>query len=126
MQAPPKPEAIIEWLQKEMNYPSPLPSPEQIRKICRGNMIPIWSFLLGRVRSEKTVATVRRNIVIHGAKGTRRSSEEARERDEAEEEAERMRVLVRRMRRDVRSKMAELAREEADRKRNIDDRANAR
>lgn len=64
--------------------------------------------------------------MIHGAKGTRKSSEEARERDSAEEEAERMRVLVRRMRRDVRVKMTELAREESDRKKNIDDRANAR
>lgn len=146
MQQAPKPEAIIEWLQKEMNYPSSSPpTPDQIRKICRGNMILIWSFLVGRVRSERTVATVRRNIQVHGGgggaggggdrRGRRNPSEysveeakeaAARERDAAEEEAERMRVLVRRQRRDLRAKMADLAREEADRKRVADERSNAR
>ncbi|KAJ6804230.1 AUGMIN subunit 5 [Iris pallida] len=145
--APPTPEAILEWLQQEMNYTSPLPSPDQIRKICRGNMIPIWTFLLTRVRSERTVATARRNILVHGvspareeerrrrgggsARGEGMDSVEAREavrreRDSAAEEAAKARGTVRRQRRELRGKMAELAREEMERRRMVDERANAR
>lgn len=59
-----QPEAILEWLQKEMGY-RPLgpynasskaaasPSIDSLRKICRGNMIPVWNFLLNRVKSEE-------------------------------------------------------------------------
>ncbi|CAI9109905.1 OLC1v1009835C1 [Oldenlandia corymbosa var. corymbosa] len=74
-----QPEAILEWLQKEMGY-RPLgpyassstkaaaftPTADSIRTICRGNMIPIWNFLLKRVKSEKTVDNIRRNILVHG------------------------------------------------------------
>lgn len=144
--APPTPEAILEWLQKEMNYPSPLPSPDQIRKICRGNMIPIWTFLLSRVRSERTVATARRNILVHGVSPAREEERRrrgggsargegidsveareavARERDSAAEEATKARGTVRRQRRELRGKMAELAREETERRRMVDERANA-
>ncbi|KAF9624431.1 hypothetical protein IFM89_011439 [Coptis chinensis] len=76
-----QPEAILEWLQKEMGYrpqvqfsstssnktTATLPSIETLRKICRGNMVPIWSFLLQRVKSEKTVEKIRRNILVHGS-----------------------------------------------------------
>ncbi|KAL5723271.1 AUGMIN subunit 5 [Ranunculus cassubicifolius] len=76
-----QPEAILEWLQKEMGYrpqttpyissnkssaSSPLPSIDSLRKICRGNMVPVWNFLLQRVKSEKTVENIRRNILVHG------------------------------------------------------------
>ncbi|OAY78970.1 AUGMIN subunit 5 [Ananas comosus] len=139
--APPRPEAIVEWLQKEMGYPSPAPSADQLRKICRGNMVPVWSFLLQRVRSERTVATARRNILVHGAAGESAAAaaarrrrgggivgdEEAREaaareRDLAEEEAERLRSVVRRQRKELRARMAEAAREESERKRMLDER----
>ncbi|OVA16921.1 hypothetical protein BVC80_9049g57 [Macleaya cordata] len=71
-------EAILEWLQKEMGYrpqgPSylssnkaMLPSIDSIRKICRGNMVPVWHFLMQRVKSEKTVEKIRRNILVHGS-----------------------------------------------------------
>ncbi|MCL7046684.1 hypothetical protein MKW94_008195 [Papaver nudicaule] len=70
-------EAILEWLQKEMGYRPQgpylssnkpmLPSIDSIRKICRGNMVPIWHFLLQRVKSEKTVEKIRRNILVHGS-----------------------------------------------------------
>ncbi|KAG0454299.1 hypothetical protein HPP92_025603 [Vanilla planifolia] len=155
MQAPggggvPRPEAIVDWLQNEMGYPGQLPSVDQIRKICRGNMVPVWSFLLQRVRSERTTATVRRNILVHGvaapAEGVKArrwekekgsldfedgSSLEAkevamRERDLAEEEAVRLRNVVRRQRKELRSRMAEVEREESERKRMVDERANAR
>lgn len=33
-------------------------------------MIPVWSFLLKRVKSEKTVENIRRNILVHGADGS--------------------------------------------------------
>ncbi|KAI3884277.1 hypothetical protein MKX03_017117 [Papaver bracteatum] len=70
-------EAILEWLQKEMGYRPQgpylssnkpmLPSIDSIRKICRGNMVPVWHFLLQRVKSEKTVEKIRRNILVHGS-----------------------------------------------------------
>ncbi|XP_010928500.1 AUGMIN subunit 5 isoform X1 [Elaeis guineensis] len=144
----PRPEAILEWLQKEMGYPSPPPSADQLRKICRGNMVPVWSFLLQRVRSERTVATARRNIMVHGVppavdggRGRRREREKGkfeegsslesretalRERDLAEEEAERLRNVVRRQRKELRARMVEVAREESERKRMLDERSNAR
>uniref|UniRef100_A0A0E0M0T1 AUGMIN subunit 5 n=1 Tax=Oryza punctata TaxID=4537 RepID=A0A0E0M0T1_ORYPU len=109
------PEAIIEWLQDEMGYPSAPPAPDQLRKICRGNMLPVWSFLLRRVRSERTVSTARKNILA-----------EARERDLAAEEAERLRGVVRRQRKELRARIAEVAREEAERKRVLGERSNAR
>ncbi|KAK6266727.1 hypothetical protein QUC31_017564 [Theobroma cacao] len=72
-----QPEAILEWLQKEMGYrplgpynsssnKSNLPSIDSLRKICRGNMLPIWHFLLTRVKSEKTAQNIRKNITVHG------------------------------------------------------------
>uniref|UniRef100_A0A0E0B2H2 AUGMIN subunit 5 n=1 Tax=Oryza glumipatula TaxID=40148 RepID=A0A0E0B2H2_9ORYZ len=137
------PEAIIEWLQDEMGYPSAPPAPDQLRKICRGNMLPVWSFLLRRVRSERTVSTARKNILVHGV-AARRAREggagagagaggdaaareaEARERDLAAEEAERLRGVVRRQRKELRARIAEVAREEAERKRVLGERSNAR
>ncbi|KAJ7278082.1 hypothetical protein O6H91_Y386500 [Diphasiastrum complanatum] len=73
-------EAILEWLQQEMGYrppgqyssssssssERPLPSADSLRKICRGNMLPVWKFLLERVKSEKTVEMIRKNILVHG------------------------------------------------------------
>ncbi|KAF0915528.1 hypothetical protein E2562_036681 [Oryza meyeriana var. granulata] len=137
------PEAIIEWLQDEMGYPSAPPAPDQLRKICRGNMLPVWSFLLRRVRSERTVSTARKNILVHGV-AARRAREgaagagagaggeavareaEARERDLAAEEADRLRGVVRRQRKELRARIAEVAREEAERKRVLGERSNAR
>ncbi|CAL1408553.1 unnamed protein product [Linum trigynum] len=72
-----QPDAILEWLHKEMGYrplgnysgstnKSQLPSIDALRKICRGNLIPVWSFLINRVKSEKTVESIRKNIMVHG------------------------------------------------------------
>ncbi|KAF8107299.1 hypothetical protein N665_0124s0090 [Sinapis alba] len=154
----PNPEAILEWLQKEMGYRSKshVPSVDSIRKICRGNMIPIWGFLINRVKSEKTVESIRRNITVHGGgsgsdavnlvkeeskvKGRRKDkglageslsgaeSREAalREREVAVKEVERLRNLVRRQRKDLKARMLEVSREEAERKRMLDERANYR
>ncbi|ESQ47139.1 hypothetical protein EUTSA_v10027646mg [Eutrema salsugineum] len=161
----PTPEAILEWLQKEMGYmqlgpyisgssKSHVPSIDAIKKICRGNMIPIWSFLINRVKSEKTVERIRRNITVHGGgssnvssgkeeskgKGRRRektvtgessSYAEGREaalqeRELAAKEVERLRNIVRRQRRDLKSRMLEVSREEAERKRMLNERASYR
>ncbi|KAI8020126.1 AUGMIN subunit 5 [Camellia lanceoleosa] len=78
MQTSTSSEAILEWLQKEMGY-RPLGhyvasnkaasqlSIDSIRKVCRGNMIPVWNFLAKRVKSDKTVENLRRNILVfHG------------------------------------------------------------
>lgn len=164
-----QPEAILEWLQMEMGYrplaqygassKSHLPSVESLRKICRGNMIPVWNFLITRVKSEKTVENIRRNIAVHGdadrggsvsssvnagkeegrSKGRKKekilgenlSAAETREaalqeRDLAEKEVERLRNIVRRQRKDLRARMLEVSREEAERKRMLDERANYR
>ncbi|XP_021739387.1 AUGMIN subunit 5-like isoform X1 [Chenopodium quinoa] len=145
-----QPEAILEWLQKEMGYrpAGPYtgssragvgPSADAIRKVCRGNMIPVWSFLLQRVKSEKTAETIRRNIQVHGGDGggkgkevgKRREKERGRlealqERDAAEKEVERLRQILRRQRKELKAKMLEVSREEAERKRMLDDRGNIR
>ncbi|KAL5776726.1 hypothetical protein ACOSP7_009652 [Xanthoceras sorbifolium] len=164
-----QPEAILEWLQKEMGYrplgpysstsKSNVPSIDSIRKICRGNMIPVWSFLIKRVKSEKTVENIRKNITVHGSGsggggdsgnsgkeegkssrggrrkektlGERESASENREaalneRESAAKEVERLRNIVRRQRKDLRARMLEVSREEAERKRMLDERANYR
>ncbi|XP_050227930.1 AUGMIN subunit 5 [Mercurialis annua] len=174
-----QPDAILEWLQKEMGYrplgpynastnKSQLPSIDAIRKVCRGNMIPIWSFLIKRVKSEKTVESIRKNIMVHGSsggdgesgnlvnlgkegvgnrsKGGRRKEKLAvavgdslsssggvesrevavQERELAAKEVERLRNVVRRQRRDLRARMMEVSREEAERKRMLDERAKNR
>ncbi|KAL6499173.1 AUGMIN subunit 5 [Orobanche hederae] len=149
-----QPEAILEWLQKEMGYrplgpyatsaKAAVPAAESLRKICRGNMIPVWNFLLKRVKSEKTVDNIRRNITVHGAddvdKGRRKenlgagkeessiSSREMalQERELAEKEVERLRQVVRRQRKELKARMIEVSREEAERKRMLDERSNYR
>ncbi|KAH7554435.1 hypothetical protein JRO89_XS12G0209400 [Xanthoceras sorbifolium] len=164
-----QPEAILEWLQKEMGYTplgpysstskSNMPSIDSIRKICRGNMIPVWSFLIKRVKSEKTVENIRKNITVHGSgsggggdsgnsgkeegkssRGGRRKEKTAGERESASEnreaalneresaakEVEQLRNIVRRQMKDLRARMLEVSREEAERKRMLDERANYR
>ncbi|KAF5725425.1 hypothetical protein HS088_TW23G00147 [Tripterygium wilfordii] len=159
-----QPEAILEWLQKEMGYrplgsigassKSQLPSIDALRKICRGNMIPVWNFLIKRVKSEKTVENIRRNIMVHGGdsgnlgnlakeegkiKGRRKdktagessSTAESREaalqeRETAAKDVERLRNIVRRQKKDLKARMLEVSREEAERKRMLDERRNYR
>ncbi|GFY84842.1 hypothetical protein Acr_03g0016160 [Actinidia rufa] len=133
-----QPEAILQWLQREMGY-RPLgpytsskastPSADSIRKICRGNMIPVWNFLVKRVKSEKTVENIRRNILVHGVdEGVdgRRREIALQERDLAEKEVERLRHIVRRQRKELKARMLEVSREEAERKRMLDERSNYR
>ncbi|RZB53951.1 AUGMIN subunit 5 isoform B [Glycine soja] len=161
----PSPEAILEWLHKEMGYrplgtyasgKSHLPSVDSIRRICRGNMIPVLNFLVTRAKSEKTVRNIRRNITVHGgADGGGEAKEEGRgkgarkkeralagggegsetattreaalqERDLAAKEVDRLRKVVRRQKKDLRARMLEVSREEAERKRMLDERANYR
>ncbi|XP_043716579.1 AUGMIN subunit 5-like [Telopea speciosissima] len=169
-----QPEAILEWLQEEMGYrpqgpyyssnKAMLPSIDSIRKIYRGNMVPVWNFLLQRVKSEKTVEKIRRNILVHGSsdgglmdsakpneerrsKGRKKEKEKVklgfdrgmgsdgssesreialRDRESAEKEVERLRHIVRRQRKDLRARMLEVSREEAERKRMLDERSNCR
>ncbi|KAL0642674.1 hypothetical protein Bca4012_040964 [Brassica carinata] len=126
----PSPEAILEWLQKEMGYRSKshAPSVDSVRKICRGNMIPVWGFLINRVKSEKTVDSIRRNITVHGSVDAVSSvKEESKVKGrEAAKEVERLRNLVRRQRKDLKARMLEVSREEAERKRMLDEGASYR
>ncbi|KAG2278734.1 hypothetical protein Bca52824_061289 [Brassica carinata] len=106
----PSPEAILEWLQKEMGYRSKshAPSVDSVRKICRGNMIPVWGFLINRVKSEKTVDSIRRNITVHGVDAVSLVKEESKVKGrEAAKEVERLRNLVRRQRKDLKARMLE-------------------
>ncbi|GJW71602.1 augmin subunit 5 [Tanacetum coccineum] len=169
-----QPEAILDWLEKEMGYrplgpyiastKASMPSSDSIRKVCRGNMIPIWNFLLNRVKSEKTVENIRRNILVHGEKGNAGSGNSGvevkgggrgrggrrkvgvgtsasasagegsgnsresavMEREMAEKEVDRLRHMVRRQRKELKARMLEVSREEAERKRMLDERANYR
>ncbi|XP_004304198.1 PREDICTED: uncharacterized protein LOC101310241 [Fragaria vesca subsp. vesca] len=161
--SPAQPEAILEWLHKEMGYrplgsyggsasgKSQLPSIDAVRKICRGNMIPVWSFLITRVKSESTVKNIRRNITVHGdsggaavkkeegrSRGRRKekvgessSAAEVREaalqeREAAEKEVEKLRNIVKRQRKDLKARMLEVSRAEAERKRMLDERSKKR
>lgn len=160
-----QPEAILEWLQKEMGYrplgpyggsgssKSQLPSIDALRKICRGNMIPIWNFLIARVKSENTVKNIRKNITVHGDSGAlvKMGKEEGRskggrrkekfgesstaaeireaalqEREAAEKEVEKLRNIVKRQRKDLKARMLEVSRAEAERKRMLDERSKKR
>ncbi|CDY19976.1 BnaA09g02750D [Brassica napus] len=127
----PSPEAILEWLHKEMGYRSKshAPSVDSVRKICRGNMIPVWGFLINRVKSEKTVESIRRNITVHGsvdAVSLVKEESKVKEREVAVKEVERLRNLVRRQRKDLKARMLEVSREEAERKRMLDERGSYR
>lgn len=165
-----QPEAILDWLNNEMSYrplgpyvgsnKSLMPSSDAIRRVCRGNMIPVFEFLLKRVKSEKTVENIRRNIIVHGGGGgteavesggdrresrgkkkenlKRRNIENVnllesgnrenalQEREEVEKEVKWLRHTVRRRRKELKAKMLEVSREEADRKRMLDERLNCR
>lgn len=83
----PTAEAIIEWLQQEMGYRAS-PSAEALRRICRGNMMLVWKFLLDRVKSDQTVEKIRRNIHVHGSGEKRELKEDAGEEKEKEKEKE--------------------------------------
>lgn len=164
-------------------------------------MLPVWKFLLERVKSEKTVEIVKRNILVHGspssspqpkassaasaagstidlptAKGKGNSGKEKdlmrgtgrrrlvdaksraskaageatkakdgsegdkvkasegaeskekalREREAAEFEVERLRHVMDRLRKDLKSRMLELSREEGERQRVLDDKSDSR
>lgn len=150
-----QPDAILEWLQKEMGYrplgpyassaKASVPTADSLRKICRGNMIPAWNFLVKRVKSDKTVENIRRNILVHGAEdvdnvrkkdksgvGKEESSSSSsremalQERELAEKEVERLRQIVRRQRKELKARMIDVSREEAERKRMLDERSNYR
>lgn len=154
----PQPDEILDWLHKEMGYrplgpyiassKASMPSVDSLRRILRGNMIPVWNFLLKRVKSEKTVENIRRNILVHGGEGievesVQRSRDRRREianvaggetsreaavqeREAAEKEVERLRQVVRRQRKELKARMLEVSKEEAERKRMLDERSNYR
>lgn len=89
----PQPDAILDWLHKEMGYrplgpyiastKASMPSVDSLRRILRGNMIPLWNFLLKRVKSEKTVENIRRNILVHGDEGIGSSEVESESESES-------------------------------------------
>lgn len=126
-----EPTRILEWLQ-DMGYTNVLPSPELLRLICRGNMVVFWDFLLTRARSDQTATTVRKNILVHGRNNEARGDNdgerkiEIRARNLLEEETSRLREVIRRKRKDLKTMMVKVAKEEAERGRTLRDRSSRR
>ena len=89
-------------------------------------MIPLWGFLINRAKSEKTVESIRRNITVHGSVDAVSLVKEESKVKESEREVERLRNLVRRQRKDLKARMLEVSREEAERKRMLDERGSYR
>lgn len=49
-------EQLIAWLAQEMKYVArnrPLPSVQDMKRLCRGNTMQIWAFVLEHIRSVK-------------------------------------------------------------------------
>ncbi|XP_041373313.1 HAUS augmin-like complex subunit 5 isoform X2 [Gigantopelta aegis] len=63
---------LHDWAIKEMHFQptgryvnKPLPSPEDFQKICRGSdLINVWKFVLGHVRSLQSVKKVKENVKL--------------------------------------------------------------
>lgn len=89
----PTAEAIIEWLQQEMGCRAS-PTEDSLRRICRGNMMLVWKFLLDRVKSDQTVEKIRRNIHVHGSAEKRELNEERENEEEKEVDAGRIEKLI--------------------------------
>ncbi|PPS10148.1 hypothetical protein GOBAR_AA10515 [Gossypium barbadense] len=98
-----QPEVILEWLQKEMGYRPLGPYNSSSNK---SNLPSIDSL-------RKICAAEIREAAI-------------REREAAAKEVERLRNIVRRQRKDLKARMLEVSREEAERKRMLDEKANYR
>ncbi|KAG0495262.1 hypothetical protein HPP92_006256 [Vanilla planifolia] len=133
----PRPKAIIDWLQNEMGYPSQLPFVDRSARSARETWSPCGVFSFKDCSPERATVTVHQNTFVHGvvapAEGVKvrrwekekgsldfedGSSLEAkevamRERDLAMEEAVRLRNVVRWQRKELRSRMAEVEREES-------------
>lgn len=109
--------------------------------------------MITRVKSENTVKNIRKNITVHGdsgalvkmgkeegrSKGGRRKEKlgesstaaEVRdaalqEREAAEKEVEKLRNIVKRQKKDLKARMLEVSRAEAERKRMLDERSKKR
>lgn len=54
---------IIQWLTNELQY-KPTVSVNELKKLCRGNMIHIWNFLINHIRSEKFAKLVKQNLIL--------------------------------------------------------------
>ncbi|KAE8703879.1 putative Flavonol 4'-sulfotransferase [Hibiscus syriacus] len=150
-----QPEVILEWLQKEMVYrplgpynsssnKSNLPSIDSLRMICRGN---ITSPCTEKGGKSESVGNLGQEEGRSKGGGGRRKEKAAgsggigggegsgaaeiweaaiREREAAAKEVERLKHIVRRQRKDLKGRMLEVSREEAERKRMLDERANYR
>ncbi len=56
---------IEEWCKRELHLnEKELPQVFYIREVCRGNMIPIWKFLITYVHHQKTVEHVKKNLTL--------------------------------------------------------------
>eukprot|EP01102_Stenamoeba_stenopodia_P022636 TRINITY_DN9519_c0_g1_i1.p1 TRINITY_DN9519_c0_g1~~TRINITY_DN9519_c0_g1_i1.p1 ORF type:complete len:720 (-),score=162.36 TRINITY_DN9519_c0_g1_i1:42-1973(-) len=56
-----------------------VPNTRELKKLCRGNMIPIWNFLLERCKSEENIKKIQATLLLHG-----QQIEEEEERQEYE------------------------------------------
>ncbi|XP_077985834.1 HAUS augmin-like complex subunit 5 [Glandiceps talaboti] len=61
---------LSKWVVEEMGVQKlpgqQLPVAEDLERVCRGNMINIWKFVLNNVHSRQTVQKIQGNLAIHG------------------------------------------------------------
>ncbi|KAL9657431.1 hypothetical protein ABK040_016701 [Willaertia magna] len=60
---------IKDWCLNELHLPEEkIPQVFHIRELCRGNMIPIWKFLLNYMHHPNKVDFIKKNIKLNGSK----------------------------------------------------------
>ncbi|XP_067678133.1 uncharacterized protein [Haliotis asinina] len=93
------PHRLHKWLTQEMHFAPPpgtnLPSPDDIRGICRGSTVDVWKFILSHVHSVQTVKKVKGNLALRDKRQLRNTSERTPYSDEQEALAERRVQLTR-------------------------------
>ncbi|XP_048254505.1 AUGMIN subunit 5-like isoform X2 [Haliotis rufescens] len=94
------PHKLHTWLTQEMHFAPPpgtnLPSPDEIKGICRGSTVDVWKFILSRVHSVQTVKKVKGNLALRDQRHLKNSSDSRTSHsDEQEALAERRVQLTR-------------------------------
>jgi hypothetical protein len=59
-------EEVLRWAKQELRVQGvPLPSPEELKFICRHEMVPILQFLQTHVKAESTVQHIKGNLLVY-------------------------------------------------------------
>nr|XP_054760038.1 uncharacterized protein LOC129266228 [Lytechinus pictus] len=97
------------WATKEMHFipqgkyvNTPVPSPEDFREVCRGNLLPVWKYVLEHVHSAQKVHKVKGNLTLKSLH-SKSSSYRVRYQGDSKFSAEREELVKRR--RDLQAKV---------------------